>query len=237
VVAPKSHFWRAKHWFLRKALRFIVPLSFDVSIKSRQNMPVKSPFIIVSNHRYDLDAFLISYAVESPILWVAAKFLTHIPVVAQILKLFDMVTVSRGRGDNHKSISRMIRYLKRGANLGIFPEGMDYLIAADFTKPMTAFYKGFCKISALTGVPVYPVAIIPKRERVIRYPIPKSIRKIFGVTPDLQDVPFRNIYVSLTLSFGAPVFPREDLSREEACADVHDRTRAELQRLLAEGRA
>jgi 1-acyl-sn-glycerol-3-phosphate acyltransferase len=236
VVRPDSPPWRFKHWILRKLLRFIVPLAFHVSIRNRHDMPSQEPFILVSNHRYDLDSFVLSYAIPKPIIWVAADFLVRLPLVKWVVRCFDMITVRRRGVGNAAGMARMRNHLERGANIGIFPEGMDYLIRADFTRPMTAFYRGFCNISVISGVPVYPVAIIPLRERVYKYPIPRSLRKFFGVTPDLQDVSFRNTYISLVLAFGKPVFPRTDLPRDEASKDVHDRVRAELERLQSQGR-
>jgi 1-acyl-sn-glycerol-3-phosphate acyltransferase len=214
--------------FLRRIVRAVLPLCMKVRIRGSKNIPRKGPFIIVSNHRFDLDAFLITYAVHAPITWVAADFLSRFFLTQFIVWVFGMITVSKGkRNDNNFiNLGKIVDCLKDGGNIGLFPEGMDYLIAADFSKPMVPFYTGYAKIACIMDIPVYPVTIIPHREIARRHPIPKSIRRLLNVSPDLKELSLRNSYRSVTIHFNPPVFPnklaRKDLRVEELNAQVRN---------------
>ncbi len=198
-------------------------------------MPKKGPFILASNHRYDLDAFLISYALDAPLTWVAADFLQRLPVTNILIWLFGMLTVSKGKGSNYaniRNIRNIVTCLQEGGNIGIFTEGMDYLIAADFSKPMADFYPGFAKIACMLDMPVYPVSIIPQKEWVHRYPIPKAIRRLFHVSTELQEIPLRNTYLSVTLHFGPVIRPDPKLRGAERVKDMMERVRNSIERKL-----
>lgn len=233
-MSPTQRAKYLTYYFLRKLVRFVIPLCMRVKVKGRKNAPGKGPFILVSNHRFDLDAFLITYALDAPITWVAADFLSRLPVSNLVVWLFGMITVSKGRknDNNFMNLKKIISCLRDGGNIGIFPEGMDYLIAADFQKPMAPFYRGFSKIAARLGIPVYPVTIIPHRELVHRYPIPKSIRRLFNVSPEMQDLPVRNTYRSVTITFSPVLRPNMELDTERRAVDVFIQTRATIEENL-----
>jgi 1-acyl-sn-glycerol-3-phosphate acyltransferase len=220
--------------FLRRIVRAVLPLCMKVRIRGSRYIPQKQPFIIVSNHRFDLDAFLIVYAVQAPITWVAADFLNHFFLTNFIVWLFGMITVSKGkkRDNNFLNLGKIVACLKDGGNIGVFPEGMDYLIAADFNKPMATFYPGYAKIACMLNIPVYPVTIFPQKELARPYPIPKSIRKLFHVSTDLQELPVRNTYRSVTIFFNPPITPNKELKKEHRVLDLNSRVRASIEKNL-----
>jgi len=205
-----------------------------VRIRGSKHIPRKGPFLIVSNHRFDLDAFLIIYAVASPITWVAADFLSRFFLSKFMIWAFGMITVSKGKlhDNNFINLGKIVDCLKDGGNIGIFPEGMDYLIAADFDKPMTPFYTGYAKISCITNIPVYPVTIIPHREITRRHPIPKSIRRLFNVSTDLQELSIRNSYRAVTIHFNPPVFPNNQTRKAQRVEELNAQVRNAIEKNL-----
>lgn len=224
-----------RYWLAQQVVKSIIPLRFKIRVRGRKNIPRKGPFLVVSNHRYDLDAFLLMRVIDAPVTWVAADFLAMIGFIRPILWVFGMITVSTQQRSSVANIRRIVETLADGGNIGIFPEGMDYLIKARFKDPMTDFYKGFSKIAVMLDIPVYPVAIVPKQELQRPYPIPKSIRRLFTLSPELQELSLRNTYRSVEIRFGEPIRPRHGSCKRDSAEQMQRAVRDSMEAMMKDG--
>lgn len=97
-------------------------LVFRVKYEGRENTPQEGALIVASNHKALYDPFLLAYAVNREIHFLAKKELFELPIVGSILRKAEMIPLTRGSNDI-KAIKTCLRTLKEEKVLGIFPEG------------------------------------------------------------------------------------------------------------------
>lgn len=117
-------------------------------------IPQDVPIFYVSNHQGTLDPLMIVAALKTPMTFVSKVENNKIPVISSWAKSIDMIYFDR---DDSNSAIHMLResarYLKRGQNILIFPEG-----TRSKGETMLPFKSGAIKPAYLGKAVIVPVA-------------------------------------------------------------------------------
>jgi len=193
----------------RTMIRPIFDTLIDTSIMNPQYIPEEGPCILVSNHRSDLDPFLIITNVRRPINWLGASYLWNIPFSAGFLNSIGAIPVSKYRSEILKAFDRAAEELERGQAVGIFPEGWDYIAENQFDWSVGKFQTGFARIAIQTGAVVAPMALLGLEESRAPQAFPPFIRKILEYPIEMQYIKDRCVYRKLHINVGKPIKPPE----------------------------
>jgi 1-acyl-sn-glycerol-3-phosphate acyltransferase len=97
-------------------------VAFDFKAYGRENLIEEGGAILASNHQSYLDPPCIGMACRNDIYYLARNTLYQRPLIGPLLKQLNTVPVDRDRGDV-SSIKTIIRLLRSGQRVIIFPEG------------------------------------------------------------------------------------------------------------------
>ncbi len=95
---------------------------YKIDVRGREHIPHERPFILVANHENYLDPFLFAIFLPFELQFVTTADVFTTPLMRFMLKGIGTFPMRRHRQDL-KSIRTMIRMIKRGQVVGIFPEG------------------------------------------------------------------------------------------------------------------
>jgi 1-acyl-sn-glycerol-3-phosphate acyltransferase len=132
---------------------FVGKVAFDFRVYGRENLVEDGAAILASNHQSYLDPPCVGMACRNEIFYLARNTLYQRPLVGPLLKRLNTVPVDRDRGDV-SSIKTIIRLLKSGHRVIIFPEGTRSTDGK--LQPARA---GLGMIIAKTLAPVVPVRV------------------------------------------------------------------------------
>ena len=104
-----------------RVLSFIL---FDLTVHGKENLPAPNqhPLIVIANHFSWFDAPLLAIHLPFYLAFVVATESLRNWWVRHFINLFDGIPIWRGQVDRN-AIRLSLEGLKRGLNLGIFPEG------------------------------------------------------------------------------------------------------------------
>ncbi|GEM_PF-1124435 len=135
------------------------------------NLPSRGPGLIVCNHRSILDPFLISARARRPIHWVMAPFVSSVPIFGWLAQQAGAIPIIQGDEDKAQIlIESMIRVLKQGQLVGIFPEGMAGFVQSRGPCVVQAFRGTFVRAvlgTRIPELPIIPTAIYAPRQTVL----------------------------------------------------------------------
>lgn len=152
-------------------------------------VPLQGPILLVSNHSSYLDPLVVANCARRPVAFMAKEELFHVPILRQILRLYGAFPVKRGTGDRG-ALRTAIGALEAGWAVGVFLNGTRTDDGRIHTPQL-----GAALISARTGIPLLPLAIVGT-ERIL----PRGSR-----VPRLG---------RLTVRFGTPIPPPVSGARE-----------------------
>jgi 1-acyl-sn-glycerol-3-phosphate acyltransferase len=116
--------------------------------------PGKRAYVVVSNHQSMLDIFMLS-RLPREMKWVAKEELFRIPWVGWMFRLSGDIPVRRGEVESGKeALATARRYLDRGMNVMMFPEG-----TRSRDGRLLPFKSGAFRLAIEAQVPVLPVAV------------------------------------------------------------------------------
>ncbi|MCF6238407.1 MAG: 1-acyl-sn-glycerol-3-phosphate acyltransferase, partial [Candidatus Marinimicrobia bacterium] len=95
---------------------------YRIKIEGSENIPHERPFIVVANHESYIDPFFFSLFLRYEIQFVTTADVFTTPTMRFLLNGIGTFPMRRHRQDL-KSIRTMIRLVKSGGIVGIFPEG------------------------------------------------------------------------------------------------------------------
>lgn len=165
--------------------RLVGRLVFRQRILHREYLPESGGALIVANHVSFLDPALVGACFQNPIHYLARKTLFK-GFLGWLLPRIQVLPVELGKGDL-ASMKRILRLLKEGNRVLIFPEGTR---SPDGT--LQAAEAGIGFLIAKGGVPVIPVRLFGAYEcwpREARWPRPGRITVVAGPPVDLSGLP------------------------------------------------
>ena len=104
--------------------RLFMSLSFCLQRNGVENLPKKSPFILLPKHQRWVDIPLLSLASPRPLYYIAKYELFRNPLSNWFIRSLGGIPLNRQRPiESRGSLKAMIEFLKGGEGVVIFPEG------------------------------------------------------------------------------------------------------------------
>jgi len=151
---------------LCKLLKAVVaPIFFilgPLKVTSECKTPDSGGFLILSNHRSDIDALLVQWAFKRHIHFMAKSELFEMKVVGTMLRFWKAFPVHRDTADL-ASIKVAVALLKAGEIVCIFPEG-----ETSEDGNLLPLKAGICLVAKVAELPVICVGI-NESERIMPY--------------------------------------------------------------------
>ncbi len=173
------------YWITHSLGRIVGHLFFRHRTLHRELIPERGGALLVANHVSYLDPPVISIAFRKPIYCLGRKSLFK-GFLGWLLPRIQVLPVDLGKGDL-ASMKRILRLLKEGNRVLIFPEGTR---SPDGTLQSAEAGIGF--ILAKGDVPVVPLRLFGAHEcwpRDAKWPRPGRITVVAGPPVDVSSLP------------------------------------------------
>jgi len=213
LTKGKASTWAAKKWSQSSA----DGLRIYIEATGQQNVP-EGGFVYASNHESLVDILVLGAALPGDFKWAAKRTVMNVPFLGWHLRLAGHVPVDRNQGkDVALAVTEAFESVLRNEKpLLVFPEGTR---TAD--GKLKAFKNGAFQAAVLTGKPVVPVALRGTFSLMSRNEVDT------GGSKSRDDR-------LVTVQIGEPLYPNLELEEPEAVADLRDRARSAVARMLAE---
>src|ERR1051325_7469205 len=110
------------YWIGYHLSRLAGRLLFRLRVICPERMIQTGPVILAMNHQSYLDPPLAGITCNRPIYFLARRTLLDVPVLGRVLPRVNVIPVNQ-EGVDRSAIKAMIRVLKGGNGLLVFPEG------------------------------------------------------------------------------------------------------------------
>lgn len=137
-------------WYLRPVLAPFFKKYYNIELEGKFPSP---PFLLIANHTHTFDPLFISVFLKNPISWVVASGTFKRPVIGSIFKSMKFIPKQKGVPDI-STIRGIIKNLKEGSIVGIFPEG-----SMTWDGTFQEIPKGTDKLLDMVKVPIVAVRI------------------------------------------------------------------------------
>ncbi len=144
---------------------------FLPKVKGRENIPKTKAAILAGNHKSNLDCFMVILSTRRCVHFLAKAELFKLSFFNWFFKNSGLIPVYRN-GKDKKARETAIVCLRKGALIGIFPEGR---LNKENKSMVLPFKIGAVKMAKETGCPIIPFTI---RGRYI--PFARSIEIVFS---------------------------------------------------------
>lgn len=145
---PKMRWFRLARWFCK----VFCATFFKLHTQGRENVPDRSPLVLICNHQSFLDPVLCGIFVKRPLYFLARDTLFK-GLFGRLITSVNTIPVKRGEADL-ATMRVVIDKLKQGHGLCLFPEG-----TRTRDGKITAFKPGFGLICRRGAAAVVPVVI------------------------------------------------------------------------------
>lgn len=165
--------------FATKVLLIFSKIFYRYEVIGKENIPNEGNLIIASNHKSNLDPIFLASAIQNrEVAAVAKKELFNFKLLAIILNKLHVIPINRDKPDV-STIKNILRAIKDGYVLGIFPEGKR------IKEPGFGEAKGGLTVFAIKGkANVVPISIISNYKLFNRVTIyidkPISFEEYYG---------------------------------------------------------
>lgn len=147
------------YWFAYLLCKIISLILGGVKYIGKENLPKDESFIMASNHKSNLDPFLVGLGLEVKLAFIAKDSLFQNPILRWMLVHVNAYPIDRS-GNPRKAINQTVEVLKDNNPLVIFPEGTRN--KEDYS--LREFKKGASLIAIEAGVKIIPVAVFNSRK-------------------------------------------------------------------------
>ena len=141
------------YWGCTYLLRFLLTVLIQWKVAGRDNVPKEGAFIVVSNHRSNVDPPVLGAGIARRRVRFMAKVELFKMPFGIVIKLWDAFPVRRFDADLGALLTAE-RILKHGGVVGMFPEG-----TRSRTGYIGRFHAGTALIALHTGTTVLPCAM------------------------------------------------------------------------------
>lgn len=186
---------------VKMVLKPFVDHFVKISSAGLENIPRRGPFVLVSNHRSDLDPLIIGSVVPRYVAWIADSFLFNIPFVSQLLKQLGAIPISAQRREQLRAFRRSNEILRAGQPVGIFPEGHNSIVRGA-GRALGKFQGGFAELAVTHGTPVLPVTVVPIEEEIRPLKIPRFLTEWLKLPADVAATRQRLVYHRVHVQIG-----------------------------------
>lgn len=166
------------YFISRIIFKLILKAFFGFEVIGIGNIPEKGPFIMAANHLSYADPVVMGVACNTvPIVFIAKKELFSLPFTGSWFKAVGCIPVDRS-SKSSVSLRMTLERLKRGAAIGIFPEGRRSVNGA-----LQEAEPGVGLLVAKSRVPVIPVYIVGTNKALPigrRMPVPSRVKAYIG---------------------------------------------------------
>ena len=150
------------YWVGYHVSRLLAKVLFRFRILHREKMIRTGPVILAMNHQSYLDPPLAGNTSDRPIYFMAKRSLLDVPVLRWLLPKLNVIPVDQ-EGIDRSALKTVIRMLKAGEGVLIFPEGSRTLDGN-----LLPALPGLGLIIAKTLAPVVPMRIFGAHEALPR---------------------------------------------------------------------
>lgn len=113
---------RAFYHFLRFTLGNWVKWKFRVHYNTTAIEGLKPPFLLIGNHSFNWDAFIISLPFHHPVHFVSSDEYFRSPIIGMLFKAIGGIPKAKNVRDT-STVRTMLALKKHGVIFGIYPEG------------------------------------------------------------------------------------------------------------------
>ena len=107
-------------WFFRPLVQLIVWIKFNFTAKA---VDIRGPYLVLCNHVTDWDPLLLGAAFRRQMYYVASEHILRLGFVSRLLR-FLVAPIARQKGGSAAgTVKNVLRTIKAGCNVAIFPEG------------------------------------------------------------------------------------------------------------------
>ena len=184
-VAPNGEVFPTTYRVGAALSRLIGRIFFRVRYVGIENVPTTGGGILAPNHVSFLDPMLIACRVERPMVFIAHELFFTKRFLGTWLRQAGGFPVASG-GESTGGIREVLRELKAGRLLGMFPEG-----TRSWDGNLLPAMAGVGLLVAATDVPVIPVHVdgaYAAWPRHRRFPLPRPITIRFGEPVRLDEI-------------------------------------------------
>ncbi len=133
---------------------FMMPFYAHIEVRGIENVPMKGPILIASNHLNDADPGVLATRFPRRLVFMTKVELFRVPFLGQFMRAFGAFPVRRGEADL-SALRRSNETLKAGLALVLFPEGTRSAEEASLRQA----WPGAGLIALRNRVPILPCAI------------------------------------------------------------------------------
>ena len=167
VVFVLTAWWDERRWYTGRVFRLgtkiLVATNPWWSIEVVGTPPPRStePFVAVCNHESMADILLVG-TLPFDMKWLSKSQIARIPVLGWMMWMAGDIVVNRGDSKSRgESYEEMVRWIRKGASIMIFPEG-----TRTRTGDLLPFRNGAFRLALETGRPIQPLAVSGARQAI-----------------------------------------------------------------------
>ncbi len=144
-------YWGPAELWIKGVLRIF---GVTVVVQGREHLGPDRPYVVMANHRSQLDPVAMGVAALPRVTrWVAKKELRSVPIFGRVLEVTGQIFIDRG--DTSSAVRSLAAHAgDRDALICFFPEGH-----RSSTRQMLPFKKGAAAFAISAGLPVLPMAV------------------------------------------------------------------------------
>ncbi|MBE6049879.1 MAG: 1-acyl-sn-glycerol-3-phosphate acyltransferase [Clostridium sp.] len=146
----------ANYKLLRRLIKWVTYIGkMDINVTGMENINSNNSYLIIGNHKSDIDSLLLIWLFEKPIIFIGKEEVKKVPFISTWFKEIGCLFMDRDDiRQSAKVILEGVQVLKGGKSLVIFPEGKRI-----FEDGLGMFKPGSFKLAMKSDRNVLPIAI------------------------------------------------------------------------------